>query len=95
MASAVFITLNIMDAYLTKIALAVGAAEANPLMIIIGSSMIAKGLIAAALVFILYWFRKEKVLRPLNFMLFGVVLWNLAVYWIQISARLDFFMIGG
>jgi hypothetical protein len=90
----VFVTLNIMDAYLTKMALSVGAVEANPLMISTGSSMIAKGLIAAALVFILYWFEKERALRPLNFMLFGVVVWNLAVFWLQISIRLDLAIIG-
>jgi hypothetical protein len=83
-----------MDAYLTKMALSVGAVEANPLMISTGSSMIAKGLIAAALVFILYWFEKERALRPLNFMLFGVVVWNLAVFWLQISIRLDLAIIG-
>jgi hypothetical protein len=90
----VFVTLNIMDAYLTKMALSVGAVEANPLMISTGSNMIAKGLIAAALVFILYWFEKERALRPLNFMLFGVVVWNLAVFWLQISIRLDLAIIG-
>lgn len=54
MRAAMFITLNIMDAYLTKMALAAGAVEANPLMTPIGNSMITKGLIATALVFILY-----------------------------------------
>jgi len=98
MAAAVFMTLNIMDAYLTKMALSVGAVEANPIMTFIGSSMIAKGLISAVLVFILYWFEKERALRPLNFMLFGVVVWNLAIYWLLMSAQLNFPnfpMIGG
>ena len=82
MQSATFIILNIMDAYLTKAALAVGAVEANPLMISLGGNMLAKALIAMALVFILYSFQKERVLWPLNLVLFGLVLWNSAVYWI-------------
>jgi len=94
MAAAMFITLNIMDAYLTKMALAVGAVELNPLMTSIGSSMIAKGLVAIALVFILYYFEKERVLWPLSFVLCGVVLWNSAIYWIVTFARLDYIMIG-
>ena len=95
MAAAMFITLNIMDAYLTKMALAVGAVELNPLMTSIGSSMIAKGLVAIALVFILYCFKKERALWPLSFMLFGVVLGNSATYWIVTFARLHYIMIGG
>ena len=91
---AMFITLNIMDAYLTKTALAVGAVEVNPLLTTIGSSIITKGLIAIALVFILYCFRKERVLWSLNFMLFGIVLWNSAIYCIVTFARLDYIMIG-
>jgi len=81
MAAATFITLNIVDAYLTKMALTLGAVEANPLMTYFGSSIITKGLIAIALVFILYFFGKERVLWPLNFLLFGLVFWNAAIYW--------------
>lgn len=79
---AIFVTLNIVDAYLTKMGLMAGAVEFNPLMTAVGSSMITKGLMAVALAFILYYFGKEKALWPLNFILFGVVLWNSATYWI-------------
>ena len=80
MPTAIFVTLNIVDAYLTKMALAAGAAEVNPLMTGVGSSMITKGLMAVALAFILYYFRKERALWPLNFALLGIVLWNSAAY---------------
>ena len=93
MSATVFVILNLMDAYLTKAGLAMGASEVNPLMASIGGSMIAKGLIAVALVFILYWFRKERVLWPLNLILFGVILWNSAVYGILIFPKLDYVMI--
>jgi len=94
MPAAMFIALNLLDAYLTKVSLAAGAVEFNPLMTSIGSSLMVKGLIAVALVFILYCFERERVLRPLNFMLFGIVLWNSAVYWIVTFARLDYIVIG-
>ncbi len=94
MPAAMFITLNILDAYLTKMALAVGAMELNPLVAFIGSSMIAKGVMAITLVFILYYFRKERALWPLNFVLFGVILWNSAIYWIVTFSRLDYITIG-
>ena len=79
---AIFVTLNIMDAYLTKMGLMAGAVEINPLMAAVGSSVITKGLIAVALAFILYYFGKERALWPLNFILFGIVLWNSATCWI-------------
>ena len=94
MAAAVFVTFNVIDAYLTHTALAAGAVELNLLMATIGGSMIAKGLIAAALVFILYCFQKERALWPLNFMLLGIILWNTAVCWIVTLARPDYIMIG-
>ena len=94
MPAAMFIALNLLDAYLTKVSLAAGAVEFNPLMTSIGSSLMVKGLLAVALAFILYCFEKERVLWPLNFMLFGLVLWNSAVYWIVTFARLDYIVIG-
>jgi len=80
MPATLFITLNVLDAFVTKAALAVGAMELNPVMTTIGSSIIAKGALAMALVFLLFYFGKERTLWPLNLLLFGVVLWNLAVY---------------
>jgi len=78
-AAGIFIGLNLCDAYLTKIALSIGAAELNPLMTTWGSSLIVKGLVAAAIVLLLYAFQKEKFLWILNILLLGVVLWNLAM----------------
>jgi len=86
-AATIFITLNIIDAYLTKMSLAMGAVELNPLLTSTGSNIMIKGLMAIALVFILYCFEKERVLWPLNFMLLGVVLWNSAIYWIATLLR--------
>ena len=80
MPAIMFMTLNLMDAYLTKAALVMGATEINPFMTSIGGNIIVKGLIAIALVFILYCFKKERVLWPLNFIFLGIVLWNLAGY---------------
>jgi hypothetical protein len=78
MPAVIFVTLNILDAYLTKIGLTSGAVEVNPLMTATGSDMLAKGLMAILLAFVLYSFGKERALWPLNFVLFGIVLWNSA-----------------
>ena len=80
MPAVVFITLNIADAYLTKISLMAGAIEINPIMAGIGSSMISKGLIGVAVALALYFFGKERMLWLLNIALFGIVLWNSATY---------------
>lgn len=72
----IFIGLNLCDAYLTKVALSMGAVELNPLLTTWGSSLIAKGLVAAGIVLILYFFNKEKLLWVVNMALLGLVLWN-------------------
>ncbi len=73
-----FVGLNIADAWLTKSALNLGAIELNPVTVGWGSNVIAKGAVAIIVILALYLFYKEKLLLPLNFVLFGVVLWNLA-----------------
>ncbi len=75
----IFIGLNLGDAYLTKVALSMGAAELNPLLTTWGSSLIAKGLLAAGIVLLLYAFNKEKLLWVINMVLVGVILWNLGI----------------
>ena len=80
MPSVIFVVLNVTDAYLTKVGLMAGAMEINPLMTSIGSNMLFKGLIGAAVVCALYFFGKEKILWPLNLGLLGIVVWNSAAY---------------
>ena len=54
-------------------------------MAAVGSDMLTKGLMAILLAFILYSFGKERALWPVNFILFGVVLWNSAT-WLIVNA---------
>lgn len=75
----IFIGLNLCDAYLTKTALTMGAAELNPVLTTWGSSLIAKALVATGIVLILYAFNKGKLLWVINILFVGVVVWNLAV----------------
>lgn len=72
-----FIGINILDAYLTKTALAMGAVELMPLARIFGSSMLWRGLIAGVIVVGLYYWHKEKLLLPLCLGMAGICLWNL------------------
>jgi len=94
MQAPIFIVLNIADAYLTRVALQIGAIEANPFMTYIGGIVIVKALIAAALVFILYYFKKERIIWVLNLVLLGVILWNSAVYWLLSFSNLQPFIPG-
>lgn len=74
----IFIGLNVADAYLTKIALTLGAIELNPIGVF-WASMVIKGLVALAVVVGLYFWGKEKLLLPLCLAMFGICCWNLAV----------------
>ena len=82
MMAIVFIGLNILDAYLAKTGLAMGAIELNPIARVFDVSMLWKGLIAGAIVAGLYYWGKEKLLLPLCLGMFGVCLWNFLVCFI-------------
>jgi len=94
MPAALFVTLNVVDAFLTKTALSMGAVELNPIMANIGSSMLAKGGIALALAFLLYYFRQRRALWVLNIVFFGVVLWNLSICFIMDCIPSDYALFG-
>lgn len=86
MPAALFVTLNVVDAFLTKTALQSGAMEYNPIMSNVGSSMLAKGVIALSLAFLLYYFRQRRALWFLNIGLLCVVLWNMCTCFIMEGA---------
>ena len=74
---AVFIGLNILDAWLTRTALGLGSQELNPLLGMgFGSSMLIKGLIAAGIVTALVLFKRDRLLKLLNFGMVAVCAWN-------------------
>jgi hypothetical protein len=94
MPAALFVTLNVVDAFLTKTAISVGAVEFNPVMASVGSSIIAKGAIAVALAFLLYYYRQKRALWILNAFLVCVVLWNLAICFLMDSVPSSYTVFG-
>jgi hypothetical protein len=83
MPAALFVTLNVVDAFLTKTAISAGAVEFNPVMAVVGGNVFIKGGLALALAFLLYYFRQQRALWVLNALLLIVVLWNLCTYFIM------------
>ena len=72
-----FIALNVLDAWLTRVALGLGSYELNPFMNMkFGSSMLLKGLIAAEIVMILILFKRGRLLKPLNLFMILICTWN-------------------
>lgn len=72
-----FVGLNILDAYLTGIVLALGGVEVNPIAATgFGSNMLLKGLVAAAIAIALVSLRKGNLLKPLNLGMFLIAVWN-------------------
>jgi len=71
-----FIGLNILDAYLTKKALAMGASELNPIAIHFGANIFWKAIIAIAVVVILYFWKNQKLLIPLCIAMAAICTWN-------------------
>jgi hypothetical protein len=76
----IFVGLSIADAYLTQLVLAAGGVELNPLAEPFGSSMLARGLLAAAIVATISFVGKRHWLCPLNVLVLWVVVWNLWQY---------------
>jgi hypothetical protein len=79
MAAVLFIGLNIFDALLTRMSLVAGAEELNPLAVSFGANILAKALIAGAIVAFAYFLGRDRILWWANFGFLGVVLWNLQI----------------
>ena len=79
MAAVLFIGLNFFDALLTRMSMAVGAEELNPLAVSFGSNILAKTLIAIGIVAIAYWLGRDRIIWWANFGFLGIVLWNLQI----------------
>jgi hypothetical protein len=79
-----FVVLNVLDAHLTKEALAMGAMELNPIAIL-WANMVAKGLAAVAIVAGLYFFKKQELLLPLSVGMLGICFWNFIMSFVLIA----------
>ena len=78
--SALFVVLNLADAWLTKQAFALGDTELNPIVDFFGygDNLAIKALLALVIVLLLWLFGKAHLFKYLNILMIGVVLWNTA-----------------
>ena len=73
----IFIGLNILDAWLTGIALGAGNYELNPFLgMRFGSNMLVKGLISAGIVAALVLIKRGRLLKPLSLGMSIICIWN-------------------
>jgi hypothetical protein len=73
----VFVALNILDAWLTGVALGSGSQELNPFMgMTTGSNMLTKGLISAGMVIVLLLLKQGKLLKLLSLVMLVICVWN-------------------
>jgi len=79
----VFIGLNILDAWLTGLALGAGNYELNPFLgMRFGSNVLIKGLIAFLIVIILVLFKRGGLLKPLSLGMSLICVWNGVTVWL-------------
>ena len=77
-----FIGLNILDAWLTGVAVRLGSYELNPLLgLRFVGNIPFKGLISAAIVLTLVVFKRGGLLKPLNLGMLLVCAWNGLAIW--------------
>jgi len=75
-----FIGLNILDAWLTGLALGAGHYELNPFLSTrFGSNMLIKGLISAGIVVALVLLKRDRLLKPLSLGMSLICTWNCVV----------------
>ncbi len=78
----VFVGLNILDAWLTGVALGLGSSELNPLLSpTLASNVLFKGLLSAAIVVGLLLVRRGRLLKPLSMGMALVCAWNCLAIW--------------
>lgn len=78
----VFIGLNILDAWLTRVAIGFGSYEFNPFIDIrLGNSMLVKGLVSFLIVIILVWVERGGLLKPLSIGMLLICIWNGLTVW--------------
>ncbi len=78
----VFIGLNILDGWLTGVALELGSYELNPLLRpTLGSNLLFKGLISVVIVLVLTSCNRGKLLKPLSAGMALVCVWNAFAIW--------------
>ena len=78
----VFVGLNILDAQLTGVAIALGSSELNPIVgASYGSSIVFKATISFTIVLILLLCKSGRLLKYLNFGMLGIVVWNAFAIW--------------
>ena len=78
----VFIGLNLVDAWLTGVALGLGSYELNPFLgARFGSSMLVKGLISCLIVTALVLFKRGGLLKPLSLGMLLICAWNGLAIW--------------
>ena len=78
----VFVGLNILDAGLTRGALALGSSELNPIAATgFGSSMLLKGLISSVIVMAMVLLKRGRLLKPLSLGMLLICAWNGFAIW--------------
>ena len=76
------LVLNILDAQLTGVAVALGSSELNPIAATgFGSSMLLKGLIASAIVIATVLLKRGTLLKPLTIGMLVICVWNGFAVW--------------
>lgn len=79
--SILFVALNLVDAWLTKQAFALGETELNPVVRCFGygDNLVIKGLLALTIALVFWRFGRTHLFWYLNILMLIVVFWNTAV----------------
>jgi hypothetical protein len=78
-----FVGLNIIDAHVSAVALALGGIELNPIAATgFGNSVLLKGLAATVIATVLFLFKRSNLLKWLDLGMLLIVVWNGFALWL-------------
>jgi hypothetical protein len=87
MLQALFVLLNLLDAWLNTRAAEIGAVEVNPVLILLGGSLLWRGLIAVGIVVLLRLLGKEQLLLPFCLAVASITAWNVGTYYLMLLMK--------
>ena len=85
LALSVWVILNMADAFITWRSFGIGAVEFNPLLLTLQNAagpqlmLLGKAILAVSAGVLLWWWGRKRVLRAVNWLMTGVVTYNVAV----------------
>jgi len=84
MGALAFIVLNLVDALLIRVQMGLAGFELSPLVPPVSANLVARLLIALAIILFISLVKKKNLLGVVNILMCGVLSWHVVVYFVPL-----------